>query len=366
MKKIEIVTIFDNPNFGTYLQALALGVILKRFNYNVEILYYIRPKRYKYLFKEKVLSRHDFILKIYALLRNNKDVLQRIGCRSFVKKQVKISKPYFSYFKLENKYPYADIYLTGSDQVWNTLHNDGIDKVFYLGFVPDIIPKYSYGSSIGTDSIPEMYKNETKLLLNRYKEISVREYSNVNILSELGINSTCVLDPTLLLNSKEWLEYSKPFIKDENYVLVYSVETKEQNEIIQKIAKHIAVKNGLKIYEVSYTTKSICGCDRYFLYSTPDIFLSLVANASYIVGSSFHITAFAINFNKQFITVTPEKFTSRVDSLLDMLKLQNRKVSCYNQGVINTLLNEPITYDNVNALLFQRKESSFAFIRNIC
>ena len=35
MKKAEIITIFDNTNFGTYLQALALALVIKKSGFEV-------------------------------------------------------------------------------------------------------------------------------------------------------------------------------------------------------------------------------------------------------------------------------------------------------------------------------------------
>ena len=40
MKKAEIITIFDNTNFGTYLQALALALVIKKSGFEVEIVDY--------------------------------------------------------------------------------------------------------------------------------------------------------------------------------------------------------------------------------------------------------------------------------------------------------------------------------------
>lgn len=43
MKKASIITILDNTNFGTYLQALALCTKIKSLGLNVEIINYYRP-----------------------------------------------------------------------------------------------------------------------------------------------------------------------------------------------------------------------------------------------------------------------------------------------------------------------------------
>lgn len=365
MKKIEIVTILDNPNFGTYLQAFALGLVLKKKGYAVEVLYYLRPKWHKSSLKGKILNRFDVIYKLYAKFRHNKGMLQRVGCRNFVRKELKLTKPYYSYLQVLNNPPSADIYLTGSDQVWNTSHNGGIDKVFYLGFVPDDMPKFAYGASIGMSTIPDEYKVETYRLLKRYQAISVRENTNIDLLKSIGINSEWVLDPTFLLKPMEWEKYTTKHMVSEKYILVYSVESNKQNEIIKNTADYLSRVFNMKVIEVSYADKAIDGCDEYYLYSTPDDFLDLVANSSFIVGSSFHFTAFAINFNKQFITVAPENFSSRIDSLLKLTELQNRKISNYDENIIKKVIESSINYHRINDILSYYREISFKYINKI-
>ena len=365
MKKIEIVTILDNPNFGTYLQAFALGLSLKRMGAQVELLYYLRPKWHANSLKDKIISRFDLIYRFYANLRCNKIMSQVVGCRDFLRKELKLSRPYYSYDQIKKNPPVADIFLTGSDQVWNTTHNGGIDKVFYLGFVPDKIPKYAYGASIGTSEIPDEYKEETSKLLSRYLAISVREKSNLELLKSICVESELVLDPTFLLKPNEWKEFFGTPKETDRYILVYSVESNKQNEIIKEVASYLSNTLDMKIVEVSYSDKTIEGCDNYHLYSTPDLFLNLVANSSFVVGSSFHFTAFAINFNKQFITVAPERFSSRVDSLLDLVSLQNRKISRFEKSTIDSILRVPIVYQGINSKLDTYRKNSFEYLKKI-
>ena len=42
-KKVSFITIFDNPNFGTYLQALALGLMIEKLGAKAEVVHYERP-----------------------------------------------------------------------------------------------------------------------------------------------------------------------------------------------------------------------------------------------------------------------------------------------------------------------------------
>lgn len=364
MKKISLITIFDNPNFGTYLQALALGIVIKHLGAEIEIVHYERPTWHKYskLFRMSSLYRGLILLKAY--LKNDESYLQRYKCRKFVEKYIKVCGPYFSYTQLCNHPPKADIYLTGSDQVWNTTHNKGIDKSYYLGYAPSGAKKVAYGASIGMSEIPNEYQDETKRLLSLYYAISVREALNVSILKNMGIDSCTVLDPTLLLNKDEWDKYVNKKINIEKpYILVYSVESKERDKEVGLIARNIANAKSWDVIEVNYfgPNKQIPYCDKHFYYATPDIFITLISQASFVVVSSFHGTVFSINYNKQFITVAPDRFSSRIDGILKMTGLTKRKIISSQENYLG-IVNENIDFTNVNFILKQERKKSFDFI----
>lgn len=365
MKKVLLVTIFDNSNFGTYLQALALGTIVGKYDAEVEVLRYER--RYG---KSSGRLESSFLYGICkllynVLLGNGVYFLQRIRCRRFVGRYLKISRLYCSYDQIVENPPVADVYLTGSDQVWNTTHNHGIDKTFYLGFVPAGGMKIAYAASIGMNFIPEEYKEETRQLLLQYRGISVREKSNVRLLEDIGVHAKMVLDPTLLFTVQDWKRYFHPKKFSRPYVLVYSVETKDCDMLVGTIARMIADKNGYDVIEISYMggEKEIPYCDKHVHYAIPTDFLSYMYGASFVVVSSFHGTAFSINFNKPFITVAPERFSSRIDSLLQLTNLTERKVSVYNEEQLNRICDTKIDYCMINSVLEEEREKSIAFIK---
>lgn len=361
MKRISIITILDNVNFGTYLQVLALGSVLKEKGYEVQIIKYVRPfmtLHYKLMNAIKSCSPFAFLSawRVY-FLRNQ--------YYSFLKRYFPLTPQYSSYRDLKKSPPRADLYLTGSDQVWNSVYNQGIDPSYYLDFAPLGKKRFAYGASIGMDSFPTEEVPEIKRLLASYTDISVREDHAQKMLAEIGFPSVPhVLDPTFLLNKNKWsLLVKNVFYKTEPYLIIYSVEFSKEAEIISRIAARIAKQKKLKIYGVSYPGSGFnmkC-CDKLFSAVTPDVFISLFMQADYAVVSSFHGTSFAINFNKEFVTVAPSRFNSRVMSLLNLLKLQNRYLS--DETDINNLT--PIDYNAVNFLLEKYKRHSMEFIDRI-
>lgn len=364
--KVSIITILDNVNFGTYLQALATGLTVESLGYEAEIVHYIRPVmtpkgHSKAVFKERGflrwLKHRNDIDKILDLRNNNYNYLREF---------LSITKEYFSFEELCLTPPIADIYMTGSDQVWNSFYNRGLDRSFYLDFVSSEKKRVAYAASIGMDDFPESDKAEIKNLLKKYSTITVREGKAKELLKTLDVESEVVLDPTLLLDFNQWSAIAEKHRIDinEKYLLIYSVERKEQDRLVEKYAMEIAKKNGLKIYQVSYggTVKRLACADKFIGRATPNLFLNLMKNASYAVVSSFHGTAFAINFNKPFLTIAANKFNSRVQNLLGITHLENRLVS-ENTFSINTL--EEINYDEVNELLAIKRLSSLECLRKM-
>lgn len=365
--KASIITILDNTNFGTYLQALALGRSVEKLGYEVEIIKYIRYLltpwgRFTTLIKERGIIR-----AIYRMLKSiRKMTVLRNKNYKFLCDFLPVTREYNSIKELNTDVPDADVYITGSDQVWNSVYNRGIDYCYYLDFVPKGKKCISYAASIGMDSFPEEQVVEIQKLLRRYDAITVREKKSVALLNTIGIKSHVVLDPTLLLDRSEWKSIADRYAMPdyEPYLLVYSVETKKQKQLIEHYAKIIAKEKHLKIYEISYGGKigHMEFADRSFLSATPDQFLNLMLHASFVIISSFHGTAFAINFNKQFITISPNRFNSRVENILEITGLADRMVSDTQTDILNL---KKINYMIVNKIISEERINSMGILKNI-
>ena len=364
--KVSIITILDNTNFGTYLQALATVKVTERLGYEAEVVRYTRDSmtgwgQLKYMLRDR---------GVLSVLRNGWKIPRTKKLRerdyAFLSKHVAVTEEYVGYESLQANPPIADVYLVGSDQVWNSIYNKGIDKSFYLEYAPKGKKRVSYASSIGMDSIPEPEKLKTIALLKKFSGITVREKAGKELLAQYGIQSEVVLDPTLLLDANEWLDIlgKKSMCFNEKYLLVYSVERKKQNRLINYYARKIAKQRKLKIFQVSYSgTASKLSCtDKYFGCATPDVFLSLMKNASFVVVSSFHGTAFSVNFQKEFLTISANRFNSRVKNLLDLTNLGDRLVSDKNLDV-QSLSN--IDYSDVNARIDNARNESISMLEDM-
>lgn len=366
MKKAAIITILDNTNFGTYLQALALCTKIQSLGLATEIINYYRPFMTPYAIIREELKNFN-IKSIYHLLYNIPQIIRlKNKNHKFLNRYIPFTpKEYHSYKELCTNPPQADILITGSDQVWNSFYNHGIDESFFLNFNTKKTPKIAYASSIGMKEIPKEERNRTKELLSNYQSISVREQEAKELLIELGIkNIELVLDPTLLLTKEEWYQYeSTKFKKKEKYILIYNVETQKQIDLIAQYAMEIAQKKQYKIYYITYNSslRKPNFVDRIFGFATPELFITLLHNADFVIVSSFHGTAFSINFNKDFLSISAEKFNNRVNNLLRICKLENRLVSDKSYQLDRM---KPINYDEVNNILNIERNKSMTFLVN--
>ena len=254
------------------------------------------------------------------------------------------------------------VFMTGSDQVWNSGYNEGTDRVFYLSFAPAGARKVAYAASIGHDRLDESEKREMSGLLSEYDRITVRETSAQTQLKEMGLDADLVLDPTLLLTKEEWTGSIRRsgFRKTEPYVLIYSVERYKNAELV-RIAREVARDKGLKVYAF-FADMFMPGIDsdRKFTFGSVALFIDLLANADFMVVSSFHGTAFSINFNKEFLTVLPDSYSSRARSLLSLTGLEERIYAADKKA-----WNENTDYTKANAVIESKRRESEAILKDL-
>ena len=366
--KVALVTILDNQNIGTYLQAFSLSnVIEKETNSEVEIVNYERKVSTRTSSVKRILAKNrNFFFKISSIIyRLFIPVIAKRRLKNFLKSNTKLTRKYTSFEEIKKMPPIAEVYLTGSDQVWNSNYNKGIDKVFYLDFAPKDKMRLSYAASIGMEEFPKHEIQTVKSLFKKYNKISVREKAAVNLLDKLDIsNVEHVLDPTLLFTIKDWERVASKddFKKTVPYLLIYSVE-KNKKHIIMDCAKRVAKLKGLRIYSVTPEWfREGFRCDKNFYFSTPERFLNLFLNADFTIVSSFHGTAFSVNLNKQFFSVTPDKFNTRICSLLQAVKLEGRMIQNCN-SLTDEYINNSIDYGRTNEIIDAERANSLKFLK---
>ena len=356
--KAGIITLHSVCNYGTQLQAYATQEKLKQYFDDVTFIDYKRPDTYgiKLL---KTFTKGN-ILKAPAILPTLLYWKHNFG--QFQKKYLNISKKkYLSLKDFEDFEDIADVYFSGSDQVWNTGWNNGIIPPFYLSFVPKDKPRYAYASSFGKAQLDEKDINETKEYLNKYKMISVREESGVDILkNQLNIDKAIrIVDPTLAMPSDFWRNIApKNKIKGE-YILIYNLnKSKEFDEYAEKLSRY----TGLKLYRFCTRFDQIFRNGKSIIM--PDIleFISLVDNAKIVLTDSFHATAFSMNLNTEPICIYPNNYSGRLSEFLKLVNSSQRHVIDYNDFDV---VNRHVDFKQVNEILEKERNKVDSFLEDI-
>lgn len=365
--RIYIITLHRTHNYGSVLQSFALqNVLLNTFGQDVIILDY-SPYRYtnrgllKKLKYKSSKFKNPLLLLAARILIYPSYIRKNLIFGKYLKKKLNLTDVRFSTSdKAKGKFDDADVFCTGSDQVWNSHWNDGIDKTLFLDFAPKGKLCFSYAASFGLSQLPEKEVKTTKELLEKYEFISVREDSGIKILKSLGRNDGVhVLDPTLLMAMDEWHGESSNKYRGQKYVLTYNLHHDPE---IDKYAHALAEEDGLKVYNISYNWHDIVRKGHLKWCPTVENFLSLIENATYVVADSFHAVAFSIIFERQFISISPEVASSRITSILNLLGLEDRIV---NKFTDTSKIKEYIDYTKVKGLLNIEKYKSMNYLKMV-
>ena len=327
--KIKTLTTYNVYNYGASLQAYALMTYLTNKGNDVEIInyqpdYLTRRYDYKWVNPESSMSRYAitrFVYRILKFLQRQTTLGRKKKFDCFNHHALKETKEvYHTFEELRQRPPEADLYIVGSDQIWNVFYEAGRDPAFYLDFVRKG-KKASYAASFSYLNIDETNKLRIKQSLQTFTSVSVREYQGLEILDDMDIKGTWVLDPVFLLSTEEWRSQMSDFNKKEPYLLVYDFEG---NKKLETFAKKYAKKKQLKIYSINDTYPRWYA-DRNFNSAGPREFLSLIYNCDAFVSNSFHGTAFSIIFHKPVFVFNRHrhKVNSRMESLMTLFGLKD-------------------------------------------
>lgn len=326
MKRIGIITIQKCNNYGADLQAYALCAKLRSMGYDAENIDYLFYKHKG--FKRTKLSRPIFRLTwinrlkellfpmIQKFLMRQPEERER-AFNEFFKDNIKSSRTYSSVDELYNCPPTYDVYITGSDQVWNPRMGVNI-KPYFLDFVPPGKRCIAYAASIGVPFISPMVYKTYMQLLQKYSAIGVREPTAERIVGGmgLGVPVKAVVDPTLLLTRDDWLRVSKKphGVEYKEFLVEYNLGSDPQ---IHRFALKCAAKLSVKLIDVTFSDYG------------PAEFVWLMANAKASVVASFHGTVFSVLHGIPFYSVYPEsseKNGGRIALFAHSLGLDSRMI----------------------------------------
>lgn len=361
---------WSEDNYGQLLQCYALQKYLRNAGHDAYIIRYNSCNDYikSPLWRNIIKAFNPVKLYKYLLSKKQKknELLEKRnsprGFENFRNKYIiQSEKIYYTYKELAENPPEADIYIVGSDQVWNTF-GAPIDivinpiKAYLLDFGDPSIKHIAYAASFGNEMIDDDSIRLFTPLLKKFNYISVREKSGINICKKCGIdNAEWVPDPTMLLDADLYRSiYKNELIKktDKPYCFLYYLGNKCDFSI-QSIYDWAKSKN----IEVIYV-KGNSNNDKFKkIYMTIPEWIYLLEHSEYVITNSFHCSVFSLLFQKKFCVIPREGkekgMNSRFNSLFELLQIDERFIDSD-----FSVLDKDINWQSVSSC-FQR-------IRNNC
>ena len=370
--QIGIITYWSSDdNYGQQLQCYALQRFLRDKKHNAFLIKYKPTAEQKSKWDklkgisigkllDKLSSAKRKEIAINKLLGNeNKELNKARMFEKFRNDHLNTTEiEYHSIEELRQNPPEAEVYICGSDQVWNNSLHSKNTAGWYLDFGNPSIRRISYAASIGRN-IEKGEQSTFKTYLNHLNAISVRESSAQALCQSLGFSNVEVVgDPTLLLSAN-------------HYLSMYMLNISTPEEIgWDKVSAYLQAR--------SLDLKTVCSSgylparelipdNRNILASIPE-WIALIRDARYVITTSFHGMMFCILLHKPFLvmklTNQYAKGNNRMTSLLATLGIEER---IHNSSLpFDRQMENEINWTEVEKKLAALRNNSIKFIeRNI-
>lgn len=364
-----IITLHNSPNYGSCLQTYATQRVFESLGVAPTVVDYYRhdaiPENETERALNGQLAKKLPILGLPGVKSLARVPVSRMVARrrapldAFRREMLDLTpRKYYSAEELEADPPRADVYVTGSDQVWNSTWNCGFERAFYLSYAPEGAEKIAYAASIGKSTLDDWEKPLMREALLRYDAISVREPEAAELLDSIGVpGAVPVVDPTLMLGRPEWGALSDGWVPDFPYLLVYQLN---RNPEFDAYVQDVAAAAGLRVLRPAYGVHERRRGEEAVVCPSVGRFLSLFLNASIVVTDSFHGTAFSVNLEKPFVAIAPERFSGRIGNLLAMTGLEGRLLSDYRDVALAA---GDIDFAQARIALARERERALCFLR---
>ena len=409
--KIKLVTFAPHPNFGTCLQSYALNKILRDLGHDVEFIYNGREnpkwgiKDYtRYLIKsilpakivQKIREKRETTATqstqqppVVLSLPNSKfryylskmpfynNVYKIFKCRTLQWKKVweftfedgnYNMKRLYTHDQYDEVVKDADVFITGSDQIWNP-YCGGFNPMMFLEFAGEK-KRIAYSSSIARPEFPMNVRERAKKDLKKFKYIGIREQSSVGMLNDLldRDDVRAVVDPTYLLTKEEWMDFANranvEFELPKKYIFCYYIgdRYRDYSAMVDDVKSQTGILNVI----TADCTNGHVNYGDGILYKDggPYEFVYLLSHATMVCMDSFHATVFALKFGVDFVhilkTKTENSSESQNSRMYDLLKRYNLLYKLYDKKDNDWL--RPIDFSVINKKMEEEIISSRDFL----
>jgi len=352
--RIGILTFHQADNYGAVAQAYALMQVLCSYGHDAVIIDYT-SEYLKNPFGLKNFRNKGLVAQCLTLAGECTRLPRKRKLRAFRKKYLQMTS-YKKKEELDDLNEQFDLFIAGSDQVWNTKISGG-DSTYFLDFVKDKNKKGSYAASIGFSSLTKEEKSWYYKLLNDFEYLNVREEAGAKLIKEItGRDAAVTLDPTLLLDAQHWKKLAKKPEVDEDYILTYQVG---MDRDLLDYAEYLGKTYGCPVYSIPLPQGG-------FIKAKPLINLGLeewlgyFQHAKYVVTDSFHGLVFSLIMEREFCVCYSERersLTSRQLNLMNLLGIEGRNIKSIGKQIPHL-----IDYDGVSKRLLEQRKKSLGIL----
>lgn len=365
--EVAVITRHAIANYGSLLQAAATQNALETLGHNCRIIDYVRPgevctQLHKCQLQQKPRwNRTPLRRRVYGTLLYTENVMAGRLFESARRQMLHLTAPYSTAQELTANGPKADVYMTGSDQVWGPMEDGTYDPVYRLTFAPEGAKKVAYAASFGSTELSKPLRGQFCRDLRQYATITVQEDSAIALLHQLGLEGKQVIDPVFLPDDAFWQSLLEPInAAPGSYFLVYQMH---KDPALCAYAKAAAKAAGKPLLRLSASVHQATWGGKFIYAPTPGQFLHYIKNAACVITDSFHGTAFSLRFGVPFAEVLPTNCTGTCNhSLLTLTGLQSRLVT---DPTDIALTATPINYAPVNKKIETARTASLSLLREM-
>lgn len=354
--KVKIITCNRANNYGARLQAYALWRYLTDQGHDAAVIDYCPPYLdfYVRLMYFPGINVKEWVKLVVRYPERRCKIKKFSRLEEFSNTMTTLTpERYTSIVQLKNNPPEADVYIAGSDQIWNTMFPNGLDPAFYLDFGNESTRRISYAASFATKSVASHHADFLRKQLGNLDAVSIREESGLRITGSLDIGADICCDPAFLLSTAQWDKISDDTRTKDKYLFVYDFERSRE---IKTVAKKIARIRGLKIFTVS--ERPLPYADRDYSDCSPAMFLRLIKNADCVLSNSLHGTIFSIIYRRDFLVVNrADGLNVRMADLMKRYGLEDRLVTAESaEAAFKTHIDYPAINDKLEKDIARSKE----------
>ena len=360
--KIGVMTFWESQeNYGQLLQAYAFQSHLRKKGLDPFIIKYNKSqsvKKHKPGFFGK-LRTVDWkkALDLKAVQRklstamNHPPVLPDRGFEKFKRRFLNFTPNlYTSITELISAPPKADIYITGSDQVWNYKFIGDFEP-YFLQFGNQSTRRISYAASFGHRELPPPVKTKYRQYLETFDTISVREASGVSLCRDMGFEDTRLLpDPTLLVKKEDWIGLCK---EDEHFssskgkkVFIYTLGNRS-SEAKDHLVSYLTGRNDTTVAHASVHNDTSGN-----IFPSIEEWLGYIKNCDVVVTNSFHAMLFSMILNRNFIGLPSAGdkvgMNERLNTLVKEFGLEKHLLYRFDKKLVNKMMSLEVNWDEVN------------------